>query len=919
MNKRNMSYNGVLVLLRSGVAASAIMLSCAAFAQVSTPVQDSQDAGTSVNSSENVSGSESLPQESSAPSTEDIVVTGTLLRGIAPAGSNVIGISEAQIEATGASTTNDLLANLPQAGNFFNGLAQPGGGATASNTVVPINRPSLRNLPGNNTSGGALTLILIDGHRVVGAGIGQVAVDPDIIPPGALQRVETITDGGSAVYGSDAIGGVINFITLKRFDGVKVDGHYGFADDYDSYDANVTAGKDWGSGSAYVAYSFSRHDALLGRDRDFVQQIDWATGIPTGRQCDLPNITTVSGTRTFAMPDRVLGTFNACDVTDYQTFYAADRQHHVLAGLTQDLSDAITFDVRAFYSERRDVGNSGPLLGTVTVTSASPFYINLPGADAGRPQAVSFSYGPAFGNDAAKNRTWLKTWNITPSVTADLGGGWQLRGLANYGESFTKYANDVLFAARQTAAAAAGTLNPYDIASTSSTVLDSLRATNVGRAWHEFTDFRAILDGTLLTLPGGDVRLAVGAEYFRTIYTQQLTNTTTFTPNPRLSYTQSVKSLFGEIQVPIFGADNGFAGMESLNISASGRYDKYNDFGDTFNPKLGLTYQPVDWITIYGNWGKSFSAPSPTDQLGVDVATSLVRIPGNFPTGATLTPALVPGQTTYSFVLLRGAVAGLKPQTSTNWSIGAKVKPPFIPGLTLSGSYYFIRYNDAIGSPQRGIDTQVTFREYPHLVTIDPTPEQLQAFAAQVNGGLANLATIPAGARIVSMYDIRSRNLGDYRLSGLDFAANYVHDTGFGSIDASFSGNYQLMLESQTSPTTAPIDALATGQSKLRFSSTLGATVGNLRAQATWNHSAGFDVTRSAALVQDHVKAYNVFNLYFRYDVNGSGLAQDLSFSLNVNNLLDKDPPALRDRGNLGFTNGLTVGRLIQFGISKKF
>ncbi|MGC4110288.1 MAG: TonB-dependent receptor plug domain-containing protein [Nocardioides sp.] len=192
--------------------------------------------------------------------SKDIVVTGSQIRGIAPAGSNVIGLGEQQIAATGAVTTNDLLAKIPQATNFFNVLPQPGGGTAGGNSVSTINRPNLRNLPGSSTSGAALTLVLFDGHRVVGAGIGTVAVDPDAIPPGAIERVEAITDGGSAVYGSDAIGGVINFITRKRFDGVKVEAHYGFGDDYWTWDANTIVGKDWGSGSIYAAYSYSKHD-----------------------------------------------------------------------------------------------------------------------------------------------------------------------------------------------------------------------------------------------------------------------------------------------------------------------------------------------------------------------------------------------------------------------------------------------------------------------------------------------------------------------------------------------------------------------------------------------------------------------------------------------------------------------------------
>ena len=120
-----------------------------------------------------------------------------------------------------------------------------------------------------------------------------------------------------------------------------------------------------------------------------------------------------------------------------------------------------------------------------------------------------------------------------------------------------------------------------------------------------------VLDGSVLTLPGGDVKIAVGGEYMSTKYIQQKTNTANYTLPDPVEYTQKVKSVFGEVQIPIFGADNGFGGMRELSVSASGRYDEYNDFGHTFNPKFALTWKPADWITFTGNYGKSFAALVP--------------------------------------------------------------------------------------------------------------------------------------------------------------------------------------------------------------------------------------------------------------------------------------------------------------------
>nr|ALG05353.2 TonB-dependent receptor [uncultured bacterium 5H7] len=914
-----------------GAALVSLTISTKGYAQAAASVEDPKAPNPST--ARPSDSPAALPAIDADASTDDIVVTGTLIRGIAPSGANVIGVSKEQIQATGANTTNELLGKLPQNGTQFLSLIQPGSGFNSANSVVPINRPNIRGLPGGNTAGGATTLVLIDGHRVVGAGLGQVAVDPDVIPPGALERVEVIADGSSAVYGSDAVGGVINFITRKRFDGVLAEGRIGFADDYTAYTANLTAGREWSTGSLWAAYNYSSHGAIFGSDRAEVDGINYQNGLGASRQCDIANITTSSGTRTFAQPSRVLGTFNACDATDDATIIGSERQHHVLVGLNQEIGDRVTLDVRAYYTNRYNETNGGPFRSSLNVTSANPNYINLGGVDNNVQQAVSFSYGPVLGNSSQKFRTYLSTWNVTPSVSIDLGSGWQARALFNYGRGFTKYVNDQVNTQAQTAALNAGTLNPYNVSASTPAAIASITGQNVGMAHHEFTNARMVADGPLVTLPGGEVRVAVGGEYGRTSYRQQTTNTTllAFALNPEVSYTQTVKSVFGEVQVPLFSDENAMPLMQALNFSVSGRYDHYSDFGGTFNPKIGVTWKPISWISFSGNWGKSFTAPSPTDQLGVQVATSLVQqgTPPSFPNGATLNPAPAAGQTAYNFVLLRGAVAGLKPQSSVNWSIGTKIEPPFIPGLSLSATYYFIHFKDQIASPNNAVDIQPFFRNFPNLVTVSPSYAQLLALAQQVSGGEANLkanipnvelANQPGGPIVVSMYDIRTRNLGVTRISGIDFGMNYIHDVKWGSIDASFNGNIRTMQTSQPSPTSAITDGLLTGTPKFRYTGTLGTTIGNLRAQMTMQFNSGFDVVPTANnLNTRHIDSYTSVDLYFRYDVKGENWGRNLAFTLNVNNVMDQYSPLLFTNTGASPANGATIGRFVQLGISKRF
>ena len=286
-------------------------------------------------------------EEQPTAQLEEVVVTGTLIRGIKPTGSQVLGISSDDIKATGAVSSAELLGSLPQANNLFNASTTVQPGAAAQLQVV---RPNLRNLPGGNLATGAATLILMDGHRVPSVGVRQYATDPDMIPPSIVQRVEVITDGGSSTYGADAVGGVINFITRKDFEGVQIDGSYGRADDYNAWDASVTAGTTWKNGSGYVSFGSAEQDSLKGKDRDWSQRLDWNTGTAYDEACASSNVRI--GAANYAAPSFTQGTTNYCDNSQGQALSPKINRKNFFIGLNQDLTDSIELDVKGFYSER---------------------------------------------------------------------------------------------------------------------------------------------------------------------------------------------------------------------------------------------------------------------------------------------------------------------------------------------------------------------------------------------------------------------------------------------------------------------------------------------------------------------------------------------------------------------------------------
>lgn len=888
----------------------------------------------------NLAYAQSTAANEAEDESSEIVVTGTLLRNSAPVGSSAITVGSQKFEEQGATTSNELLATIPQVSNLFNSV--PSSRLSVATNQIQVVRPNLRNLS-PETGSSSSTLVLFDGHRIAGVGVTQSAVDPDLIPSVAIERVEVVTDGGSATYGADAVGGVINFITRKRFDGVKVSGRYGFADDYQQVEASGIIGKDWGSGSIFAAYTYQHNDSLYGGDRDWIQQRDFVTGIPTGRSCTPGNVQV--GSTFYALPGLTSNTPNACDSTDANTFVPTSTRHGALAGLHQELSSWLTADLRAFYGERTST-SLAPFRGTVTVTGGSSAsnplqaYYRPVTTGSTSNQTVYFDFAPLLGGSTARSVAGFSEWGTNAEFTAKLDDNWQLRTLINYSSSKSFYKNEGL---NQTLLSAAGrgtttatAVNFYNPSAGDLPLIQQITNSEIaGEGRDSQFNLRAIVDGSLFSLPGGEVKLAAGYEYLDDDFSQRIApansaigavNNVAWTP-----YSRKVNSAFGEIQIPIVGEGNrGF--IYSLTLAGSVRYDHFSDFGSSTNPKIGVTLKPVSWMGLRGNYSTSFNAPGAVDQLG-----SLRNAISFFPFNAFVNPAHTGANapTAVGTVALQGSNPGLIPQEAKTYSFGFDIDPPFIPGLHASVNYYNVKFKNLIGIPTPNAGIYATF---PNNVQASPggvTVAQLQAFRSGAPNGASVIDPLIAArcatptvttstCNVYSLVDFRVGNYGSLRTDGIDFTVNYSMPTSFGSIDAGVSGNYVLNRKSQISATSPIVDQLAPGQiggGRMQMQATLGATVGAFRAQATMNHTSGYALLRNAAtLPQDKVGAFDTVNLFFKYEVpSDSGMFKDLEFTLNVNNVFDTDPPLYQLNTGNGFANGFTLGRLVQFGISKKF
>lgn len=208
------------------------------------------------------SGSDRASLNARLDANDRVIVTGTNIRGTQPTSSAVDIYSREDIAKSGATTTEQFVGKLPQNVSTFSQYA-PGANTAGSNTDA-VNSVDLRGL------GVGTTLTLVNGRRISLSNGGRSA-DVSLIPAAALERVEVLSDGASAIYGSDAIGGVINFILRDDFEGAETRLSYGgvTSGGLRQTDASQTVGTVWAGGNALAAYNFHAASALETSDRPY--------------------------------------------------------------------------------------------------------------------------------------------------------------------------------------------------------------------------------------------------------------------------------------------------------------------------------------------------------------------------------------------------------------------------------------------------------------------------------------------------------------------------------------------------------------------------------------------------------------------------------------------------------------------------
>jgi iron complex outermembrane receptor protein len=849
------------------------------------------------------------------PKVQRVEVTGSSIRRVeAETALPVTVMKASDMEERGYTTIADALNSVTVAQNVI-----PGGNSSGS----------VMNMRG---VGVTRTLTIMNGQRMPYEPTQAAFVNMDLIPKNAIDRVEVLRDGASSIYGSDAIGGVVNFITRKQFKGAQIKAQLvrpeasgGGAEQGLSFIAGTGDLNEQGW-TIYTAADFHRRTALKASDRPDIGTIEKlnALGIgPDQTQGDYAGpaniIKPIVGNPYYATgckpPYSLPAQKNTCIANNYPNYALLLPANGQASSFTRGaikLSQDNTLSVEAAFTTEyinltkataltsKGKSSSGGAAPVLTITPSSPYY---PGGSAGVPkvagvtnQALQLQWQvDALGPATLRNRQNNARILVTDEGTFK-GWDFKVNFLAGAVNEATSFLTGYVDGPKLYAGVSDGTLNPFGDQTQAG--MDYLKSISVVGQRSRYSTSRYdsinfVLNRDLMELSGGALALAVGGDYHYESFRDMVPDSNVNVPfdgrSPSDNHaSRRVKSLFAEIDVPI---------TKKLDLNFSARADKYYDVGGTVNPKISFRYEVSKSMLFRGSYNTGFHAPSLVERYGgtrsgISTTKELfddpLLCPGGKPGTAGGGKAL-PG---YSPLVvcnvkqphITGANPDLAPEKSSNVTLGVAFEP--IKNVSVTLDFWRIHVTDTIGT----LSDALIFND----------PERYAAF--YVRDDNKNLLYVNA----------QSHNLGDTYTSGEDVTVNWLIPTkDWGKFTVGMDGTYTNRYDYQTEPggewnhNTGGFGGLANGaisgdkimSFRWRHNLRFGWSRGPWRGQITESYTSGYHDGKAVApqYFRD-IKPYSVVNLTGGY----SGF-KNVVINGAVHNLFNVMPPE---------TNTISVGYL---------
>ena len=835
-------------------------------------------------------------QDTETLQLQRVEITGSAIRRIAAETAVPVTIFKIEeLKQQGVTTVEQVLSNISAMQTTIGTSQVVGtgsGGASFAN---------LRGIGANKT------LVLLNGRRLANNAIDSSAPDLNAIPFAALERVEVLRDGASALYGTDAIGGVINFITRKSVTGGSITlgadspQHAGGK----AYNANLGYGfSDLGK-DKFNVFGFldvQKQESIAGSQRAFGANGKTSPTTFPGvyfQDGDSANPAAPGCVGKYLKPsDATNCVYNTNLWVDY--IPKSERTSGMLKGTLQ-LADDHLLSVEYFATKSTVTTQIAPVpFGALIMNPGTPYYPGngitpaAPasiGLDPTQPIHVRFRDEPNGGRQA-------QTDNLQQRLVVSLDGTldkWDYRtGFAyNQNKITDKLIGGFADGRIITQGVLDGTINPFGEQTAAGAALLSSAAVKGtlqnakgtvlsldARASRELGDWLAA---------GSSSALAVGVELrrekFQNIgnppFDELVVASTGFDPATNNVGKRDVAAVYAELNVPIF---------KTLEVTGAVRYDKYSDFGNSINPKLSFRYQPAQQLLVRGSYSTGFRAPSLYELNAAQTYTNTGNAwndPVRCPDGVPIAGAPKASNCGIQFQALTGGNHDLKPETAKNVTLGLVFEPN--ADASMGVDFWWIRAKQQIGA----IDDNTVFSDPVKFASL---------FHRAPDGSLSTDGSQCPGANC-GYVSLTTQNLGGINTNGFDLSANYRLRAGdAGTFAFALNSTYVTRYEYQTEADGEWIQnvGIYSGPGPIfRWQHTLSASwnLGSLSAGVAAHYKSGYIDQAAKGKDPALVSSYTTLDTYGAWKPTKA-----LTLTLGVRNLFDTDPP--KSRQALTFQQG---------------
>ena len=868
-------------------------------------------------------------------SDEEIVVTGTHIRGAKTSvGDQVISINREDINRSGYSNVRDVLSVLPQ--NF-------GGGATEelqnnSENFSNVGKSSTVNLRG---LGSVATLVLLNGRRLPAGGFNNSAVDISFIPLAAIERVEVLPDGASAVYGSDAVAGVVNFLLRKDFDGAETRGRFGLATEggYKEYQFSQVLGRAWETGHGLISYEF-RHTTDLnaydlpwarnngdfrsrgGKDRRFPANVPGHIVDPS--TLEILFVVPENSGREKINPNSLLPASAARypEFNRYIDIIPDQERHSVFANFAQDINDSVNFFAEARFSHKSFESDDGSGLRILFVPADNPYYIDAFGTK--EPIFVGYSFHAEAPPRSDGN---VKNYGIVTGLTLNHKRDWQTEAYlsGNWEDTQQHIYNridSIALSSLLSSSTRGSAFNPFgNGTSNSPEILQEIIIPKTSlNAKSKVNQAQIVTTGPLFSLDSNKISIALGLDYRKERFERRYDIDVGV---PDAKFSREVAAAFGEIFIPVISQENDISGLYSVEISASLRHESYRDKSlepekfkrqrqSSTDPRIGIVVAPTASLRFNASYGTSFRAPGLYTLAELPSITTLPVPDITAPTGRT-----------YSLI-----ISGSQPldnETATTWTLGLDYREPRSGNFQVKASWFRIRFKDQVTTPFAFValsDPNLT-----SIVIRNPTLEQIQAACSLAPPSRQNVGPgdCSTPGLVNAIIDGRAANFSKTYVDGIDLQIGYIVNTvKLGVFNIGLNATYLIDYNTALSPDAKLTNNLNHVHYPIDFRG---------RASINWTASKNINVGTFVNYTDDYydninrrgISSHLTFDFTLTYDFgekSSTAILNQANIQLSITNLFNNNPPFYENASSgIGYDpeNADALGRFVALTLTKKF